>query len=166
MNKTEILKRLENIYTFDELYNQGVRVGDIVAYDSLVFDCGLAWDYVLLREGFPQEFNTALCCYKDPRTPEKMYINQIGFHWCGSLSYFHFRKITEAERKEFIDTCIKALYKPITDEYGWQLPHYAQILDSLVRYKLISKDKLYKINKDLKDIHNVNLLKEYKSYFM
>ena len=162
--RKKYLNYLENIYTFNELYNKGVRVGDIVAYAANEFDCGIAWDYVLLRNGFPKEFNTSLCCYKDPRVL-KMHLYQIGFHWCGDTSSFRFRIPTEEEKKEFIEECIHRLKEPMQPDWGWATPHYAQVLGALIQAKLIDKDDVTTLNEELKEIHNIDILKYYKEFY-
>ena len=111
-------EELGKLYKFDELKNLGVKTGDIVAHKSLKFDEGYSWEYVLLRNGFPEEFNTALCCYKDPRYPDRTFLTQIGFHWCGSTDSFDFRLINEKEKDDFVSACIDRLKIPYRYDYS------------------------------------------------
>ena len=157
---------LEHIYKFNELYDKGVRPGDIVAVLSQYFDCGISWDYILLRDGFPDEYNAALCCYKDPRNPEKMHLYQVGFHWCGSLEHLRFRIVNDEEKKDFVNACISRLKTPMTDFFrGADIGYYAQILNSMLKWNLISKHTANKLNKELEKIHGVNLLKLYRKNY-
>ena len=155
---------LENIYKFNELYENGIRPGDIVAIPSNRFECGISWNYVLLRDGFPQEYNTALCCHSDPRTPEKMHLYQIGFHWCGDISS-QFRIATDGEKEKFITACIDALNKPIESQWGWGEVDYCEILHSMLEWGLINQIEANELNKKLKKVHGADLLKLYKKTY-
>lgn len=159
-------EELGKLYKFDELKNLGVKTGDIVAYKSIKLNEGYAWEYVLLRNGFPDEFNTALCCYKDPRYPDRTFLTQIGFHWCGSTDSFDFRLINEKEKDDFVSACIDRLKIPYRYDYSlWKKEHYAQVLGALIKYNLISEDELSNLNKELKKIHRADLLKYYRKYY-
>lgn len=133
--------KLENIYSYDELYDKGVRPGDIVALPSNRFKQGISWEYWLIRDGFPTELNTALCCYRDSRNPEIVYLDQIGFHWCGDYDHFDFRIPSNEEKKDFVDACINRLKEPISKQFpfGWGENEYSQILHSMKKWGLISE---------------------------
>ena len=159
-------EELGKLYKFDELKDLGVKTGDIVAYQSIKLDEGYSWEYVLLRNGFPEEFNTALCCYKDPRYPDRTFLGQIGFHWCGSTGSLNFRLINEKEKDDFVNACIEKLKTPYIRKYSlWKKEHYAEILGALIKYNLIGEDELSSLNEQLKKIHRVDLLKYYKKYY-
>ena len=160
------VKNFEGIMTYDEMCKVS-EVGDIVAYPTYAISgCGVAWDYVLLRENFPEDFDTALCCNKDPREPFKANLCQIGFHWCGSKDNFSFRQINEKEKEDFVNACLDAIKKPILPEgWGWNKDHYAQILGALIKYGLITEYKAKQINKELKAIHGVDILSIYNKYW-
>ena len=159
-------EELGKLYKFDELKNLGIKSGDIVAYKSLKLDEGYSWEYVLLRNGFPDEFNTALCCYKDPRYPDRTHLDQIGFHWCGSTDSFDFRLINEKEKGDFVNACIERLKTPYRRKYTlWKKDDYAQILGALMKHNLMSENELSNLNEELKKIHRVDLLKHYKKYW-
>ena len=166
METFNVIKNLEGIMTFDEMAKV-CKEGDIVASPSYaVSGRGIAWTYYLLRDGLPDEFNTALCCGRDPRTPIKTYLNQIGFHWCGSVDRFMFRRTNEKEKEDFVNACLDSIRRPISPEgWGWNENHYAQILGALIKYGLITEYKAKKINKELKDIHGVDILSIYNKYW-
>ena len=164
----------DEFHTLQEIYDVGVREGDIVAVKSSMKE------YVLLSSGIPDEYNTALCCnIIDENT---LHLYQIGFHWCGNITQ-KFCKATKKEIDAFRTACIEAIKKPIVrqkikykvkdkktgkevekeyeDVWGWDEDCYAQILGSLIRYKLLSLDKVKELNKELKKIHKVDILKLY-----
>lgn len=148
-------------FTFDELKDNDVKVGDIVASKSSPHTNFT--DFCLLRKGFPEHYDTSLCCNL---TSNGMHLYQIGFHYKGKPSS-RFRKTTEEERQMFIDACIKTLHEPIKKDenghvWGWDEDLYAQILGNMVRDGLISMYQGEKLSKELKKIHNVDLLKLYK----
>ena len=146
-------------YTFDELVKNGVKVGDIVASKSS--PSTKVVDFCLLRKGFPEDYNTSLCCNN---VADGLYLYQIGFRYMGKPSY-RFRKTTDEERQMFIDACIKTLKTPIVENWGWQIEHYEQILGNMVRDGLISMYKGEKLSAELKKIHKVDLLREYKKNY-
>lgn len=155
----------KDLIPYNELYDNGVRVGDIIAQPWRHKE-GIAWEFVLLRKNFPENYDASLCCYLPPSPQDKMYLTQIGFHWCGDVENLKFRKATEEERKMFIDACIRRLKVPIDkDGWGWQKEHYSQILGNMRREKLISNKEADKLNKELMDIHGVDLLKFYKETY-
>lgn len=148
-------------FTIDDLAKNGVKVGDIVASKSSPYTNFT--DFCLLRKGFPENYNTSLCCNS---TSYGMHLYQIGFHYMGTPRS-RFRKTTDEEKQMFIDACIKRLHEPIKKDnngyvWGWDEDEYAQILGNMVRDGLISMDKGEKLSKELKKIHNVDLLKLYK----
>ena len=149
-------------FTFDELKDNDVKVGDIVA--AKFSSTSKNVNYFLLRKGFPEDFNTSLCC---DSIGDGQHLYQIGFHWQGFNPY-RFRKTTDEEREAFIDACVKTLHEPMhrNDKgeivFGWDEDMYAQILGNMVRDGLISMYKGEKLSKELKKIHNVDFLKLYK----
>lgn len=164
MMKSKI-DELESMVPFKDLWKMGVRVGDIIAVPLGENDCGIAWQYTLLRNGFPEYWDTSLVTYKDPRDPKRMFFAQIGFHWCGSTD-FGCRIATEGEKKDFIDCCVEMLKKPRVNEWGWFDDTYkAQILYNMKRDGLISRHVAARINKDMLALHGIDLLKTYKANF-
>jgi hypothetical protein len=155
------------LYSFEELYKRGVRPGDVVAVLGPRRDNGPTWEYVLLRDGIPEEYNTALCSYRTPETPEKVYGNQIGFHWCGPITQ-RFRLITKEELGDFINSWIIRLKEPFNYLWnsGWYEIEYAQILGALAMNNLLTSSELVKLNKELKDIHNFDILKIFQDRYI
>lgn len=155
----------------------GVREGDIVAVN------GSMKEYVLLRNGIPEAYNTALCCNINDK---KLHLFQIGFHWCGDITQ-KFCKVTLEEIAAFKSACIEALKKPIVRQkfkykekdketgkevekeaehvFGWDENYYAEIFGALIDYKLISLSSAYELNKELKKIHKVDLMKIYNKFY-
>ena len=165
-NMEEAVFKEEFPFTFDELKDNDVKVGDIVA--AKFSSASKNINYFLLRKGFPEDFNTSLCCSCfDDDDIFDMSLYQIGFHYEGAPTY-RFRKTTEEERQAFIKACTRALHEPIRKNdsgyipYGWDEDEYAQVLGNMVRDGLISMDKGKKLSKELEKIHNVDLLKLYK----
>lgn len=175
----------EKLYTLQELCdNFNVREGDIVGVCSNSLSNKVD-EFVLLRNGVPEEYNTSLCCnlLKDGKT---MHLNQIGFHWCGSINQ-KFRIATKEEKAEFKQACIDALKKPIIRQkviikdkdkttgeiiekevehvHGWDENCYAQILSALIRYDLMSQSSAYELNKELKKIHSIDIMKIYNKFY-
>lgn len=150
-------------YNFDELQNVGVKPGDIVAFNLRGFNT--SWLYVLLRDGLPDEFNTALCCYKVKQNPESMHLSQIGFRWVGDTDNLHFRLTTNDEKNAFVQACIATLNEPITELSCWGINEYSQILYSMLKWGLMSKNEVNVLNKNLKKIHGVDLLKIYDKFY-
>ena len=144
-------------YSIEELKELGVGPGDIVAMRSFRTDNGPAWNYYLLKKDFPEEFDTALCCSKDPvHNPEHAHLCMLGFHWCGSKDYMRFRLISPKEKKDFVQACIVALQEPF--EF-WDEFHHAQILHGLVRYGLIGDRVKRRLYMDLERVHGVDFRK-------
>jgi len=156
---------IKNLYKFEDLEKNGVKSGDIIAYLYNEKENGFCWNYVLLRDTFPNNFDTALCCFKMPEKPNKMTIYQVGFHWCGSTDCLKFRIIGEEEKQEFIETCISRLKMKINKNMLWDIDIYSQIFAALIKYKLISEDKITNLNEELKIIHGVDLIKYYKKHY-
>jgi len=150
-------------YNFNELQNVGVKPGDIVAYNLRGFST--SWRYVLLRDGLPDKFTTALCCDKDKRNPDSMYLSQIGFYWVGDIDNLQFRLTTYDEKNAFVQACLTTLNEPITELSFWGKSEYSQILHSMLKWGLISENEANKLNKKLKKLHGVNLLKTYDKLF-
>ena len=150
-------------YNFNELQNVGVKPGDIFAFNLRGFNT--SWQYVLLRDGLPDKFTTALCCYKDKRNPDSMHLSQIGFCWVGDIDILNFRLTTYDEKNAFVQACVTALNKPITEQSFWGINEYSQILYSILKWGLISENEVNKLNKKLKKLHGVNLLKTYDKLF-
>lgn len=159
------IEDLENLHTFEELADLGVTRGSIVAYPGTVYEnIGVSWDYVLLREGtLLGNFDTSICCYKDPRYPSQpMNLFQIGFHWQGSTDRFKFRIANEKEIEEFKKACTDVILNP--SEF-WTREEKSQILHNMKRDGLISDYMARKINKQYKDEYGVDLLKVYRKYY-
>ena len=150
-------------YNFNELQNVGVKPGDIVAFNLRGFNT--SWRYVLLIDGLPDKFNTALCCDKDKRNTDLMYLTQIGFHWVGDIDNLQFRLITYDEKNAFVQACVTALNEPITELSCWGENEYSQILYAMLKWGLISENEVNKLNKKLKKLHGVDLLKIYDKLF-
>lgn len=158
-------ENLGKLYNFNELYENGVRAGDVVATPALETKNGTSWDYWLLREGLPKELNVSLCCYKDPRKPGWMHLCGLGFHWCGDTKWLKFRLLGESEIKDFVDTCISTLKEPIDENSFYGMDDYAQVLHSLIRHKLISYFEAEKLDRELKKIHGVSLISHFRKNF-
>ena len=168
----------EEFHTLQEIYDMGIREGDIVAVN------GCMKEYVLLRDGIPDEYNTALCCTINKY--KTLHLCQIGFHWCGDITQ-RFCKATPEEIAAFKTACIETLKKPIhhniikykvkdketgeeiekeyDDVFGWDEDCYAQILGALVKYNLMSQSSAYEFSKKLESIHKVDLMKLYTKKF-
>ena len=156
------------LYSFEELYKRGVRPGDVVAQFGYKCEHGPTWNYVLLRDGIPEEYNTALCSSRNPEMPENVHGYQIGFHWCGPIEQ-RFRLITKEELKDFIDSWITRLKEPIHDYNGisgWDESHYAQILGALAMNNLLTAKELVKLNNELKDIHGLDILNIFEERYI
>ena len=153
-------------FTFSDLEKNGIKVGDIVAAKESSRSKYV--HYYLLRKGFPKEFNTSLCCCGNSYSNGiKLY--QIGFHYVGTPRN-RFRKTTEEEREAFINACIETLHEPIKRAdngyaLSWDEDHYANILGNMIRDGLITESKGRRLNTELKKIHGVDLLKEYKKKY-
>lgn len=152
--------------TFNDLKDNGIGVGDIVA--SKDSSTSKVTNYYLLRNGFPENFNTSLCCNE---VGNKLHLYQIGFHWIGDISRFRFRKISDEEKQSFINACIETLKTPMkrADDghiiFGWSEDQYANILANMIRYGLVSEYMGKKLNSELKKIHGIDLLREYKKNY-
>lgn len=154
-------EELGKLYKFDELKNLGVKVGDIVAYRSTRFDEGYCWEYVLLKEDFPNNLDVALQCYKDPRMPRIMLGASLGYHWCGSLLGFNFRLINEQEKDDFLNAFIARLRFEEYPNIGLGDDYKCQVIHALKKYRLLPKKAVDKFNQELQKKFNVNLLKLY-----
>lgn len=150
-------------YDFDELQDVGVKPGDIVAFNHRWIDA--PWEYVLLSDGFPDKFNTSLCCHKVKQNPESMHLSRIGFCWVGDTDNLHFRLTTNDEKNTFVQACITTLNEPITELSFWGKNEYSQILHSMLKWGLISENEANKLNKKLKKLHGVDLLKIYDKFY-
>ena len=150
-------------YNFNELQSAGVKPGDIVAFKLRGFNT--SWDYVLLRDGIPDKFKAALHCHKDKRNPNSMHLSQIGFYWVGDIDNLQFRLTTYDEKNAFVQACVTALNKPITGQSFWGKDEYSQILHSMLKWGLVSENEVNKLNKKLKKLHGVDLLKTYDKLY-
>lgn len=150
-------------YNFNELQNVGVKHGDIVAFRLRGFNA--SWEYVLLRDGLPDKFKTALCCHKDKRNPNSMHLSQIGFYWVGDIDNLQFRLTTYDEKNAFVQACVTTLNEPITELSCWGKDEYSQILYSMLKWGLIDENEVNELNKKLKKLHGVDLLKTYDKLY-
>lgn len=153
-------EELGKLYKFDELKNLGVKIGDIVAYRSTRLDEGYCWEYVLLKEDFPNNLDVALQCYKDPRTPYETF-PLLGYHWCGSIN-FEFRLICEKEKDDFVNACVKRMYSDVS---FYDNEYKCQIIHNLKKYKLLPDRKIYEINNYLEKKFGVDYLKLYEKTY-
>ena len=162
-------EELGKLYTIEELYGLGVRPGDIVAGQGGKLDCGICWDYNLIRNGWPEEFNTALVAYKNPKEPTTMFPSELGYHWAGKMDSLQFRLVCKEEVEEFVNAWIEALRHPDntddSDFLGWGLDHYCQIMHALVKWGLINEYQTKKLKAELKKIYGVDLIKEYRKRY-
>jgi hypothetical protein len=157
-------EELGKLYKFDELKNLGVKIGDIVAYRSTRLDEGYCWEYVLLKEDFPNNLDVALQCYKDPRTPHIMCGASLGYHWCGSLLGFDFRLINEKEKDDFLNAFIARLSFEELPNRGFDFmddDYKCQVIHAIKKYGLLPKKTVDKLNQALQKKFNINLLKLY-----
>lgn len=151
----------EQFIPFDKLIENGIGVGSILKTSNN--------NYYLIRDGFPKEFNVALCCNKLVNGDFHLY--QLGFHWCGSTNSFKFRLITEYEKCCFIDTCVAVVmnaecYDENNDKWNaFNVADCSQILDSLYRYGLIDKVRYLMINDLIKRTHKVDLIKYFDKHY-
>lgn len=151
----------DELIDFEHLGENGIKAGDIVAVTSSLGGNKISAFY-LLRSGLPDKLNTALCCGILPN--EDLYLAQLGFAWQGAVRQ-KFRKATEEECNKFIDACIKELKdkkstwcgRPgsVTDNFRLD-----QILASMIKWNLITKDDAKKLDRSLKRIHGRSVLVE------
>ena len=94
-----------------------------------------------------------------------MHLSQIGFCWVGDIDNLNFKLTTYDEKNAFVQACVTALNKPITELSFWGINEYSQILYSILKWGLISENEVNKLNKKLKKLHGVNLLKTYDKLF-
>ena len=151
----------EQFIPFDKLIENGIGVGSILKTSNN--------NYYLIRDGFPKEFNVALCCNKLVNGDFHLY--QLGFHWCGSTDSFKFRLITEYEKCCFIDTCVAVVmnaecYDENNDKWNaFNVADCSQILGSLYRYGLIDNVHYLMINDLIKRTHKVDLIKYFDKHY-
>lgn len=151
----ESVKEEDEFIPFDKLAEHGIKPGDIVINKS--------GDSFLLRDGFPDDFNTALCCNK--LLNGSFHLSQIGFQWVGSTNGIKYRKATDEEREKFKEACIVSLNGRIYEESIWKEQEYAQILHSMFQWNLIDKEEHDALNKKLKIRLGVDLKKLYKEVY-
>ena len=151
----------ERIIPFGKLIENGVGVGSIIKTPNSL-------DYYLITDGFPKEFNIALCCEKLGNGYFHLY--KFAFHWSISretLDSFVFKLITEDEKRRFIDGCVDVILNAENyhehDVWGWykkyNIARSSYVLDSLYRYGLIDKVRYFGINDLIKRTYNVDLVK-------